>query len=493
MRTNIPDSYLSPVTDDQSKRSTTSKGSKMSMGSMHEKLRKINEEFKARSCVGSGFVFSKNVKLESPVSYFNREDAVPKSLSGSFIGNIKTSDINKLEAGVFVKKEATDGRHLVSNKDVSRKDGMSLYRKQAIEVDRAAVQHRSVPDTVSVDFKPVPGYVKSVVNSSMFNKDHGANSAFPTSRMGKKVPPSSLRDGFRSSPSVSRSIFSNPLSNNEALKSVRSSQSVVNLKTSYGRPSEGPGDDRPLSRSVAHTCKHGSRLQSPALAPINVMYIESTQSKTPEESRAVASSPVEHSSADKVVAIPLYGPGPKLTIYPRIRISSTVLNYEDGWESTAYYITIESNISWTVCKSIKELISIMPNVKCTTPSEAMSPQDRKVRDGIIQAMLNSKLDRRLQAFILSDISETSTFRSSYLLMNSDGWKAYLFKFVGKALICYEKSKVYKIFLLSGCEVSPIGIDGFNLRKSGEGIELYATCERERDTWMSDIRKYVAGL
>lgn len=308
------------------------------------------------------------------------------------------------------------------------------------------------------------------------------------SREGRVSP----RDTFSS-----RSVFSNPLSNEGAhMETDRTSQSVASFGGSAR--SGARGEDRRShspSRSAVHIPR-SSRMQSPTLAPINVMYIKPTSKPpSPQGYLGTVDGTERETSMGTLCATvpPIYAPGCRLTVYPTIRISNTVLSYEDSVETTTYYITIESNVSWTVCKSFREVLSFVPAIRCTTPCNAMSPEDRKVRDGVIQATLNSKLDRSLQAFILSDISETVVLRSSYLLMNNEGWKAYLFKFVGKALICYERNKVSKIFLLSCCEVSPTGMVGFSIKKSGEGVELYATCERERDAWVTDIRDYISRL
>lgn len=365
--------------------SAESRSRPVSSGLMHEKLRKINDEFKARSCVGSGFVFNKNVRLESPKSFFKRDEG----------RNASESSVKSL--------------------------GINLYRP-TVEMNRI-----SPSKNAAVDLKS--SYVQSVVESSMFNRDR--------------------KDSLHST--SSRSVFASPSNTSQ-------SQSV---------------------KSFCLQSAHAGRTQSPAPAPINVMYMRPTRPQMQEE-------------ADSDIPV-LYAPGTRLTTYPKIKISNTVLNYEGSDETTTYYISIESNVSWTVCKSIKDIVCLAPNIPYTTPAGAMSPQDRKIRDSVIQAMLNARLDRQLQAFILTGISEETAFRSSYLLMNNGGWRAYLFKFVGKALICYEKSKVLKIFLLAGCDVSPVGTEGFRLRKAGEGIELYATCERERDAWMVDVREYICRL
>lgn len=502
-----------------------SKGTKMSAGSMHEKLRKINEEFKARSCVGSGFVFNKNVRLESPINYFNKEEGgdTQKCLSESIDKSLGSLCINKgmgsLKKNSPERKETPSmgNRTMTFTKDASKKVilGMNLYKKPVVDAGKVAmVNHKNISEAASVNFKSGPGYVKSVVNSSIFNKGlvagHISRQTTAREEPARNTPthPSEAERGYsRDTLSISKSIFSNPLSNNRIYTAEgRSSQSVVNFKASaesagqLSNTGQNQREGYSPSKSVMYTStKYNSRAQSPTLAPINVMYIKSTSPKPsiiPQDfSNLTERSSADYSSdAQGFTSIPcLYAPGCRITTYPHIKISNTVLNYEDSVETTTYYITIESNVTWTVCKSIKEIISLAPTVQCTTLANAMSPQDRRIRDSIIQAMLNSKLDRKLQSFILSDISETSTFRSSYLLMNNGGWKAYLFKFVGKALICYEKNKVFKIFLLSGCEVSPIGIDGFSLRKSEEGIELHATCEKERDAWITDIREYVSRL
>lgn len=499
------DSYLSSTTDEQP-RSFRMPG-RLSMGSMDEKLRRINEEFKARACVGNGFVFNRSVRLEPAASYFEKGDSL-SSKSDQVLGRSsspRTQDesrggnVNKPKAregfigGMIPWKVGLSGP---PNRDIIRKEksrggmvGMDLYKKPPIDIAPQTLQSGNV--TGCTDSSSKLGYVKTIASSSMFNRE---SLSVDSNDFRKKTPtPSAPKTMIHSSGEIlspsrdmmgsSRSGFRTP----SPFDRIRSqTPSLLSFKSilSHGK----------LDQSQASS----TRSQSPALAPIDVMYVKSMPEGGPGAEalggHRDALSPKWPSTRNTLSTCNFYAPGHKLTVYPQIRISNTVLCYEGSTETTKYYITIDSDVSWTVCKSIGDIVAFVPGIQCTTLTSAMSPQDRRARDRMIHAALNSGLeDGQLQSFILSDISSFATSRSSYLLMNNEGWKAYLFKFVGKALICYEKTKVFKILLLSGCKISPLGRDGFALEKSGEIIELYTTCERERDAWISDIREYIAKL
>ncbi|CAD25095.1 hypothetical protein [Encephalitozoon cuniculi GB-M1] len=479
-------SYLSPITDEQHERSRDPRG--LSMGSMDEKLRRINEEFKARACVGNGFVFNRSVKLESPASYFGKDkNSNENALADDGPRSQKDGrDVNGLRArdgfigGMIPWKPNSSGTidRGIFHREVPRSSmvGMDLYKKPSIDPVPYATKRGSGLGAIDAGLKT--GYVKSMASSSIFNR--GSPPSISSSGKAKDgrilLHPPPGRDGQAGdSFSASKSVFSNPLSDAKT-------PSLSN-KTSC----QAPNPDL-----------YGRASRSPAFAPIDVMYVKpmsgSSNGVKGVEDTPHRTLPNWHDSCCSPSASNLYAPGHRLTIYPHIRISNSVLCYEGSVETTKYYITVESDVSWTVCKTIGDIKALIPGIRCATLANAMSPQDRRARDRTIQVTLNSGVpDKQLQPFILSDISSACTFRSSYLLMNNEGWRGYLFKFVGKALICYEKSKVFKIFLLSSCNVLPVGQVGFCLEKSGEGIELYTTCEKERDAWVSDIREYISKL
>ncbi|AFM97814.1 hypothetical protein EHEL_020580 [Encephalitozoon hellem ATCC 50504] len=473
-------SYLSPIADEEQGKFRDPRG--LSMGSMDEKMRKINEEFKARACVGNGFVFNKNVKLESPASYFGKctdpSDA-KEPANGSLKGRKDVGDVNSLKSkdgfigGVIpwkVNSSGAVGRGM-DHRDVYRGSvvGLDLYKKPSIDFTSYTKQKGSGMNSKM-------GYVKSMASSSIFNRNSSFNYGSPAKERNTVSPClyTKRKEQVDTNSSPSRSVFSNPLSNHKASSS--------SLKTSS-------------QASNSFLCNNTSG--SPAFAPIDVMYVKTPKPKDMAEDVECDSSEQPRAragSCNTSMASNLYAPGRKLTICPNIKISNTVLCYENSRETTKYYITVESDVSWMICKPIGDIATLIPSIQCTTLSNAMSPQDRRARDRMIQVTLNSGItDKQLQSFILSDISSDQVFRSSYLLMYNEGWKAYLFKFVGKALICYEKSRVFKILLLSGCNVLPLGHTGFCLEKSGEGIELYTTCEKERDAWISDIKEYIGKL
>ncbi|ADM11059.1 uncharacterized protein Eint_020600 [Encephalitozoon intestinalis ATCC 50506] len=475
-------SYLSPAAEEPEGKFRDARG--LSMGSMDEKLRRINEEFKARACVGSGFVFNRNVKLESPANYFGKSkdfsnengaaDGIPKNNSGD-VNSTKMRD--GFIGGVIPWKVNSSGamNRSPAHKDISKGSmvGMDLYKKSSIDFSSYGMNKGSVEDSINRGSKV--GYVRSIASSSIFNREAPSNSGSFGNRRNRTSPsPFGKKEAQEEDLSVSKSVFSNPLSNASSLS--------LSSKTSY----QGP------SFLYTRTGK------SPTFAPIDVMYVKSMSKpentiEKPEGNLKGASHSWSE-TRNSQMASNLYAPGRKLTIYPQIRISNTVLCYEGSAETTKYYITVESDIKWIICKTIKDISTLFPGIRCATLANAMSPQDRRARDRAIEIALNSEMtDKQLQPFILSDISSTHLLRSSYLLMDKDGWKAYLFKFVGKALICYEKSRVYKIFLLSNCNVLPIGQVGFCLERSGEGVELYTTCEKERDAWVSDIKEYISRL
>lgn len=472
-------SYLSPITDEEQGRFRDPRG--LSMGSMNEKLRKLNEEFKARACVGNGFVFNKNVKLESPASYFGKHRDLPdehKPTNDEQKCQKDTGDVNILKTkdgftGGMIpwKINPSSGiNRSMAHKDMSKGPvvGMDLYKKPCIDFTSYAMKKGS-----GVNSK---GYVKSMASSSIFNRVPSSN----PSGIGKERSADSSclyikkKEQVEDKSSPSRSIFSNPLSN------ARTSSSSLKV-----------------SSQGSNSLFHNNTSRSPAFAPIDVMYVKTPRSRSgilDVEGGNIEPSHLWTGSSNTSLISNLYAPGRKLTIYPSIRITNTVLSYEGSAEATRYYIMVESDVNWMICKSIRDIAALIPSIRRATLPNAMSPQDRRTRDRMIQVTLNSGItDKQLQSFILSDISSTQAFRSSYLLMDNEGWKAYLFKFVGKALICYEKSRVFKILLLSGCNILPVGRVGFCLEKSGEGIELYTTCEKERDAWISDIKEYISKL
>ncbi|AFN82532.1 hypothetical protein EROM_020570 [Encephalitozoon romaleae SJ-2008] len=472
-------SYLSPITDEEEGKFRDPRG--LSMGSMNEKLRKLNEEFKARSCIGNGFVFNRNIRLESPVSYFGKRRDFPdgnESINNGQRCQRDAGDANSPKAkdgfigGMISWKVNPSGginRSMV-HKEMSRGSvvGMDLYKKPSIDFTSYTMKKGSGASS--------KGYVKSMASSSIFNRGPSSNPG----GIGKErsVDPSCLyikkKEQVEEKSSPSRSVFSNPLSNS------RTSSSSLKV-----------------SSQASSSFIHNSTSRSPALAPIDVMYVKTSEPRNGMPNMGDGDSEPSQLWNDPSNTSPvsnLYAPGRKLTIHPSIRISNTVLGYEGSAETTKYYIMVESDVNWMICKSIGDIAALIPGIRCTTLSNAMSPQERRARDRMIQVTLNSGItDKQLQSFILSDISSVQVFRSSYLLMDNEGWKAYLFKFVGKALICYEKSRVFKILLLSGCNVLPVGQVAFCLEKSGEGIELYATCEKERDAWISDIKEYISKL
>ncbi|KAM0671540.1 hypothetical protein CWI42_020250 [Ordospora colligata] len=468
------------------------------IGSMDEKLRRINEEFKSRACAGSGFVFNNNVKLKPPKSYFGNDvneseselsrsecDTQPtRSSEGSgvkqrdgFVGGVipwKTGSSSFMMSGI-----AKDGKPGML--------GIDLYKKHATEPSRSCVS--MCESGTSIESKPRSGYVKSVVDSTMFNKEASFNY---TQHFGRNASAVSI-DGMEMS--GMSSIMTNGSLLSSRVFSAHDKSIGHKPHASFGMNNSQMYTSNPKQLLSSTEDMAGS----PTFAPIDVMYVKSmcgpktdTESNASRESRD--SVGVQREIILEEPPLQLYAPGKRLTIHPRIKILNTVLNYEGTVETTQYYILIESDVSWCVCKSLGEILGIVPEVECSTLTNAHSPQSRAVRDRIIQATLNSRsMNKQMQSFILSGIVDAQEQRSSYLLMDSNGWKAYIFKFVGKALICYEKNKVFKILLLSGCSVVPTGSNGFRLEKSKESIELYTTCKKERDSWMSDIREYIYKL
>ncbi|KAH9412046.1 hypothetical protein HK407_02g02680 [Ordospora pajunii] len=468
------------------------------IGSMDEKLRRINEEFKSRACAGSGFVFNNNVRLKPPRSYFGNdmnESDSEASRSECGVQTVKSGEVSSLKqrdgfVGGVIPWRTGSSSFTVSGISKESKPsvlGIDLYKKPVAEPSRSCVS--MCESGTNIECRPRAGYVKSVVDSSMFNKETSLNG---TLSFGRNTSAVSI-DGMDMSGMSSMMTGGSLLSSRVFSAHERPIGQKPHASLSMNRPQMCAGSQRQLLPSAE--CRAGS----PTFAPIDVMYVKSmyglkadTDSSSSGESRDSVGIRKEKGLDEP--PLQLYAPGKRLTVHPRIKILNTVLNYEGMAETTQYYILIESDVSWCVCKLIGEILDVVPEIECSTIANAHSPQSRAVRDRIIQATLNSRsMNKQMQSFILSGIVDTQEQRSSYLLMDSNGWRAYAFKFVGKALICYEKNKVFKILLLSGCSVVPIDSNGFRLEKSKESIELYTTCKKERDSWISDIREYIYKL
>jgi hypothetical protein len=321
------------------------------------------------------------------------------------------------------------------------------------------------------------GNVPSVSSQPASNPRNAEASSTSSLRPGNTgASPSGLpsSSGSRARPTTS-SVLSNSSLGHARAQSYRPTQSLFSS---------------PLSTRTAASRSATQSPCIPIMAPIDVMYGRDTRAAPRNQEYGLKEATMRRDPPTLSTPMPvIFSPGPVLTRYPTIMIMNTVLDYLDGRDNTNYYILIESNVSWTVCKTLKQLLSYMPE-GFLDPYAYASPYQRKIRDSMIQATLNSRIDRSIQSFILSDICTETRYRSSYLLMQESKWKPYLFKLVGKALICYENNKVHKIFLLSGCAVEPVSPEGFKVGKGPSSVELYATCEKERDQWIRDLREHI---